>query len=215
MKIKSIGTKEKPAVKILPITKFKATEKDGSLFIEGYANTKNHADRYGDIPTVHKDIRDYVYDIEDFQKNPVMLLDHHNDIEHIAGSFVEIEEDNIGLRFKAQFSNSDLPLIKHARQVYKEGNAKGISIAGIFYYEDKDDSSHLTLADIFEISLVAVPADPNALATAMGKAIDNINDTDEQSRASELHNIKAGIDKVLEKFRLNKIKESINDLSRR
>jgi phage head maturation protease len=152
--------------KTFEITDLKVAEEGGKVIVSGYANTKNKPDRYGDIPTVFPQLRSFVYDLSDFQKNPVMLIDHKNSVDHIAGSYVEVKEDEIGLFVKGVFSNSDLPLIKHARTVYAEGHAKAFSIAGYWYFEDKDHPDHLTLAEICEISLVGVGADPNALGTA-------------------------------------------------
>ena len=52
---------------------------DGFYVGEGYANTKNNPDSYGDIPTNFKGNK--VYDLSRMQTNPVMLLDqtryHH------------------------------------------------------------------------------------------------------------------------------------------
>jgi len=156
------------------INDFKAVQEDGKLTISGYANTKNKADRYGDIPTVLKDKRDYVYDLKEFKKNPVMLLNHNNKVESIAGSYSEVREDEKGLFIKGVFSDSDLAEIKHAKQVYGEGHAKALSIAGKFLFEDDKKPNNLTLAQIYEISLVAVPADPNAMVTAEKKCFENL-----------------------------------------
>lgn len=141
---------------------------DGKTYIEGYANTKNKEDRYGDIPTVFSKLRDYVYELKDFAKNPVLLLDHMNMTGNIAGSFNpkyggHIYEDEIGLKFKAVFSDSDYPPVKHARTVYSEGHGRALSIGGQWFYEDGDNPDHLTLAKIFEVSLVGVGADGAAL----------------------------------------------------
>jgi len=196
---RSVGSKEAPAIKILPIIKHKSYEKDGLLYIEGYANTKNNADRYGDIPIPTKE-RGFVYELTEFKKNPVMLLDHVNQVDHIAGSFLEVAEDEIGLKFKAVFSNSDLPLIKHARTVYAEGHGKALSIAGRWHYEDKNNPSILTLAEIYHISPVGVGADPNALTTAMQKALKVIEDKESNdiNVKTSLLNAKAEIDKWIE-----------------
>jgi len=163
-----IGTKETPAIKICDIAELKTiSEKDGVVILQGYANTKNKADRYGDIPVVFDKVRNYVYDLTEFIKNPVMLLDHTNRVEAIAGSFTEIIEDEVGLRFTAKFSNSELPTIKHAKTVYLEGHGKALSIAGRWHYEDKDNPKHLTMAEIYHIALVGVGADPDALGFAI------------------------------------------------
>ncbi|MDR0291826.1 MAG: HK97 family phage prohead protease [Elusimicrobium sp.] len=171
------GTKEAPAVKILPITEIKITENDGLVYLQGYANTKNQPDRYGDIPAVYTKKRDYVYELKNFAKNPVLLIDHVNRLDHLAGSVVNIREDDKGLYFKALFSTSNHPVVAHARHIYKEGHAKGISIAGRFHYEDTKNPNFLTLADIYEISLVAIPADPDSLATAVEKSLKELDET--------------------------------------
>jgi len=197
--IRVSGTRAKPAVKIVPIYRPRIYEQGANTMIEGYANTKNRADRYGDIPSVYPGLRDYVYDCEEFSKNPVLLLDHVNAVDHVAGSVVDVREDDIGLFFRAVFSASDYPGVAHARQVYAEGHARGISIAGQFYYENPQKPEQLTLAKIYEISLVAVPADPNALADAMKKALATFSDegSDESTRASHLLSLKSAIDRCV------------------
>jgi hypothetical protein len=161
---KKMGEELKIVHKQFDIEEFKVVEDNGLVSIEGYANVKGKKDRYGDIPTVFSVLRDYVYELKDFKRNP----DHDNNVGSIAGSFNEklggfIGEDNIGLKFKAVFSNSDYPLIAHARTVYQEGHGKALSIGGRWYFEDKDNPGNLTYAEIFEISLVGVGADPSAL----------------------------------------------------
>jgi len=170
--VKILGTKESPVTKIFDITDCKVTQENGVVVVRGYGNTKGNKDRYGDIPTVYEGVRNYVYEIGEFLKNPVMLLDHSNQVSHIAGSFPEIEEDAVGLRIKAVFSNSDLPEIKHARTVFLEGHARAFSIAGIWHFEDKENPNNLTYAEIFHISPVGVGADPNALGDASLEAPD-------------------------------------------
>lgn len=157
------GTKESPAIKIFDITDCKVTKENDVVVMRGYANTKNKEDRYGDIPAIYEGHRNYVYELSEFLKNPVMLLDHSNQVSSIAGSFTEIVEDELGLRFTAVFSNSTLPEIEHARTVYLEGHGKALSIAGRWHFEDKDNPNKLTYAEIYHISPVGVGADPNAL----------------------------------------------------
>lgn len=146
------------------LTDFKAAEKDGVVRISGYANNKHMPDRYGDIPTEYN--RPYVYDLDEFRLNPVLLLDHCHAVRNMVGSVTTIYEDERGLYFEADISQSDLPEIKHARKLIQEGHLRTVSIGGIWSFEDPQNPSHLTLAKIFEISLVAVPADPYALVQA-------------------------------------------------
>lgn len=163
------GTRQAPAMKIYAIEGLKSGTENGQTFISGYANTKNRRDRYGDVPAVYPKMRSYVYELTEFRKNPVLLLDHRNAVDCVAGSFVELQEDENGLRFKAVFSDSDYAPVRHARTVYSEGHARGLSIAGRFHYENPEHTDQLTLAEIYEISLVAVPADPDALSDTQKK----------------------------------------------
>lgn len=198
------------------ITDFKSGKMDdGRTFIEGYANTKGSADRYGDIPTVFKPLRDYVYDLKEFKKNPVLLLDHMNSVENIAGSFSEkvggfVYEDEKGLKFKAIFSDSDFAPVKHARTVYSEGHGKALSIGGKWFFENKDNLNELTLADIHEISLVGVGADPNALTTKkIGEK--DLNSESAKGQADITDDTKAG--RVLSKANEDKVKNATEMLA--
>ncbi len=194
------GTPERPAVKIVPIGSPKVFTEGGKVYLQGYANTKGHADRYGDVPAVFQEKRGHVYGFSQFSKNPVLLIDHVNRVDHIAGSVTELKEDDKGLFFRAEFADSDLPTVSHARKIYAQGHARGISIAGRFHYENPQNQRQLTLAEIFEISLVAVPADPDALAAAMEKAIRLLGDrnAEEQTKASYLHEVKSAVDRWLD-----------------
>lgn len=165
--VKVLGTKDKPVKKVLEVKSLVSVKSEnGIVTIKGYANTKGQADRYGDVPTVFTQLRSYVYELNQFRKNPVMLIDHMNSVGYIAGSFTALREDENGLYFEAAFSQSEYPLVKHARTVYEEGHGKALSIAGRWYFEDKDNPERLTYAELFEISLVGVGADPDALAAA-------------------------------------------------
>ncbi len=168
---RSKGSKEAPERKVLDIMGIEVKAEGGVVILKGYANTKGKADRYGDVPTVMPALRNYVYELTEFRKNPVMLLNHDNSVESIAGSFKVLEEDAKGLRFEAHFSKSDYAPVAHARTVYQEGHGKALSIAGRWYFENKDAQEQLTYADIFEISLVGVGADPNALAGKTAEAV--------------------------------------------
>lgn len=152
------------------IADFKSAEENGVLRISGYANTKNVADRYGDVPTVYT--RQYVYELGEYLKNPVLLLDHNWDVSKMAGKVTKINEDERGLYFEAEITASDLPIMAHVRQLIREGILKTVSIGGIWSYEDAQNPTHLTLAKIFEISLVAIPADTNAIVGEQKSAED-------------------------------------------
>ncbi|MBU1666772.1 MAG: HK97 family phage prohead protease [Gammaproteobacteria bacterium] len=183
------------------IDDIKIIDSEGFLTIEGYANSKNKADRYGDIPTVYSVKRNFVYDLTEFLKNPVALINHHNNTSSVVGSFQPklggyVTEDDIGLKFKLVFTNSDLPEIKHARTVYSEGHARALSIGGNWYHEDEENPAHLTLAKIYEISLVGVGADPNALTT---------KETPAGKENGEARNLQDGIAIIVESIKAGQV----------
>lgn len=153
-------TKIFEGIKNFAINDFKAAENDGKLVISGYANNKYIADSYGDVPTPFN--RDYVYELKRYLKNPVILLNHKTNTDNLIGKCTEIYEDERGLFFRAELSASEFAPIKHAKTLIKEGILKTLSIGGRWHYEDASDLNKLTLAEIYEISLVAIPADENA-----------------------------------------------------
>lgn len=103
----------------------------------------------------------YKETLERFKTNPVMLKDHRNQTDSIAGSFDVVREDDKGLWVEGNLSHS--PENRHARFLVAEGHLKTLSIGGIFHYEE--DGRGIFKVDLFEGSLVAVPADPDAIVS--------------------------------------------------
>lgn len=203
MEMETKKIKSKISNKLVDIADFKAVEReDGTLEISGYANTKHIADRYGDIPTEYN--RSYVYDINEFLKNPIMLLNHDADIKNVAGSFVEIKEDDKGLFVRGIFTKSDLPIMEHARTLIREGHLKTFSIGGIWLYEDLENPAHLTLAKIYEISIVAIPADPNATFAPTEKGAEKA-----EEKAQAVEEVKADYTPLKDKITLFEIKQKL------
>ena len=134
--------------------------------IKGYANNKNVADSYGDIPTGKS-----VYDIKRLRKNPVMLIDHRNSAGRIMGNFTKLKEDDKGLYFEAVLKPLDIThddFVKEVIQNYMSGFARALSIGGRWMY-DREDPSKLIKAYLHEISGVAVGADGLALVSNTAK----------------------------------------------
>lgn len=153
--------------KLIPITESKVVEEDGKVYLTGYANTKGNEDSHGDIPANYEGKP--VYRLERMKTNPVCLVDHRNSSASIAGNFVELSEDEKGLWFKLLFRSLDdiyNPTTKDAVSAYMKGFGRALSIGGRWYYEDENNRNNLTKAVIFEISLVAIGSDGNALTNA-------------------------------------------------
>jgi HK97 family phage prohead protease len=200
----------------LPIQDRKVIEGDaGSIFIEGYANTKGHADRYGDIPTEYNG-RGYVYDFAAYMENPVVLANHHNNISAIVGRTVEMREDARGLWVRMEIPDLENDMVQEVRRLLKADLLRTLSIGGRFYYEDPNNPAWLTYAEIYEISLVAVPADSQAIVGRVEKAQ---AEADTKTKQSNLHLAKQGLDTLLGKLKADeeqqKIKAALKNFGQR
>ena len=140
--------------------------KDGSgriidyadIVIEGYLSTfeaVTKADRDGDAVEEGA----FADTITEFMKNPVLLVDHINMVEYLAGSFTIVKEDKKGLRIRAEVTNS--PDMVAVRFKIAEGILKALSMGGIFYY--KEDRRTIFKVKLWEGSLVSIPANQDAL----------------------------------------------------
>lgn len=132
------------------------------LTIKGYASTAD-SDRYDEyfINGSWKNA------IDNFMlTNPVLLLDHNQQVKHIVGRVTYLQEDSKGLYFEALITNAESA--KDLRFKLVEGLVRSVSVGGRWVY---DGQAITQVLDLFEISLVAVPANVNALITA--KAFEN------------------------------------------
>jgi HK97 family phage prohead protease len=130
------------------------------VVIEGYASTwgsPKNKDRGGDYisPTA------FNATIQQFMTNPVILSNHVNTTDSLAGSWEKVGVTTAGLAVRGNISNA--PGMQDTRFKLVEGHLKGLSIGGIWYYS-QEEQGLIEEADLFEISLVAVPMNPEALA---------------------------------------------------
>ena len=128
-----------------------------NVVFKGYASTNEEVtkgDRIGDY--LRKGA--FKETIREFKKNPVMLIDHENSTRSLAGSYTEIREDDMGLYVEGKLSNA--PELATVRTLIAEGHLKTLSIGGMFYYEE--DGKGIAQVDLMEISLVAIPMNPDA-----------------------------------------------------
>jgi len=137
--------------------------------LDGLASTfaaVTPADRDGDT------IADTAFNrtIGRFMKNPVMLLDHQNSVDKIAGSFTKMRISQRGLEVEAAVSNA--PELRKIRFLIAEGHLKAFSIGGLFKFSDENPRL-VEEVELFEVSLVAVPANPDALFQARAVTIED------------------------------------------
>ena len=131
------------------------TRKDNEII--GIGSTEA-ADRDGEI------IKQEGWDMENFNQNPVLLA-HHNYHEFPIGKITEIIVEEGKLMFKAIFSEATQEA-REAYQLVKEGILNAFSVGFIPKEYDPKDRSIITKAELLEISMVTVPANPQAIVLA-------------------------------------------------
>ena len=149
---------------------FKAIDvnEDGSVNIEGYAST-NDQDRAGDIIEPNAWSKG---GIGNYENNPIILFNH--DYHNPIGKTTELGVDDIGLKIKGRISKSAGKI----RDLVKEGVLGAFSVG--FRVKDADyneetDGYRIKDAELFEISVVSVPAN-QAATFSVAKSFDSDKD---------------------------------------
>lgn len=140
-----------------PMQKLKGflERKEGEII--GIASTDT-PDRDGEV------IKQEGWDLTNFQKNPVLLASH-NYHEFPIGKATDIAVQDGKLIFKAVFSEAT-EKAKEAYALVKEGILSAFSVGFIPREYDQKEAGIITKAELLEISLVAVPANPAAVVLA-------------------------------------------------
>ena len=137
--------------------------------VEGYASTWTKTpDSYGDI--VIKGAFTETLKKRKATGHPFPLCFNH-DFDQIIGAVFEAEEDDIGLKIKASFLNT--PAAQEKRELVKEGIVWQFSFAySVLGFEKPTEDERqrgvyqkLTKLDLYEVSLVPVPANQTAIVT--------------------------------------------------
>lgn len=128
-----------------------------NVTINGYLSTFEHvtqADRDGDY------VRGHAFDksVGKFSSNAVMLMDHTNTVDMLAGSFSEVKTDKSGLYVVGKVSNA--PELRKVRFLVAEGHLKSLSMGGLFLYGH--DGKAIEEVELWEGSLVPIPANQDA-----------------------------------------------------
>jgi HK97 family phage prohead protease len=132
-------------------------KKEGEVI--GIASTET-ADRDGEV------IKQDGWDLKNFKRNPVILASH-NYFDFPIGKATNIKVEEKKLTFKMVFSESTQKA-KEANQLVQEGILNSFSVGFIPREYDEKNQNIITKAELLEISLVAVPANPQAVVTAKG-----------------------------------------------
>lgn len=103
---------------------------------------------------------------ERFKDNPICLNNHNNDTRHVLGSWIDIEVKDGKLYMRPVFDTKDPDGVEVVRKVLS-GTIKASSIGIMFDPVDMvllNDRLTLTKCILFEVSIVAVPSNANAIA---------------------------------------------------
>ena len=142
---------------------------DENGIVEGYASTWTKTpDTYGDI--VIKGAFKETLKKRKATGHPFPLCFNH-DFDQIIGAVFEAEEDDYGLKIRASFLNT--PAAQEKRELVKEGIVWQFSFAYSVLgaeaptEEEKKQGIYqkLTKLDLYEVSLVPVPANQTAIVT--------------------------------------------------
>ena len=134
--------------------------------ITGYASTWiREPDSYGDI-VAKGAFKECIEKLKAEGKVLPLLYNHDNsDLFNFIGTVIDLEEDEIGLKFEAGFDDTQEG--QRARQLSKDGRLCKFSFAydvldqGTVTLEDGREANELRKLNIHEVSLVLFPANPD------------------------------------------------------
>lgn len=101
------------------------------------------------------------WDLTNFKKNPVLLVDHEYKVENIVGTARNLKKDGAirAVTFEPNF-HEITQLSKDVKRMVDEGSLSKVSV-GYMQRPPKKDGDKI-VNELLEISFVAVPANPNA-----------------------------------------------------
>lgn len=140
-------------------------EIDNEVFIEGYASTD----------TIDRG-REKMYiegiDVSEYLKNPILLYYHKK--HYAVGKIVKLEKRPEGLWVKAKISKSKTEKVTYVRDLVREGILQCFSIGfkGIDTEPDYRGVEHIRTSILWEISIVAIPMNGEAMFDLSQKDFD-------------------------------------------
>lgn len=150
------------------------TAEFGGGMVKGYASTfVREPDSYGDIvaPGAFAETLEKWNGLNAEGKYIPLLYGHNTeDPFHNIGRVVKASEDSHGLYIEAEF-DADSETAQYARKLVQEGRLYQFSFAfsildqGETELEDGRKANELRKLDLFEVSLVQIPANPTAIVT--------------------------------------------------
>jgi HK97 family phage prohead protease len=161
------------------VASFKSIEED-EMIVHDVVASDDSEDRHGDR------VNPEGWDLKNYKKNPIILADHDYRVESVIGTGSGVKIDGNKLVFdKITFSKTNDLAVK-AFNLIKEGILKTWSV-GFLVKKWGDDKSKYTIQEqeLLELSLVAIPANPNAMTTEQLAMVDVYNKSLEAATKEE------------------------------
>jgi HK97 family phage prohead protease len=146
----------------------KTVDVNPDLYQIKFIMSTNQIDRHGEI------IDQKGWDFNPFLSNPVVLFGHDQSLPSV-GKVVSIEIVDGKAEGIVQFAYNENPMAKTLYELYKGGYMNAVSVGFMnkkWMYDEVNDIVTLLENELFELSLVNVPANAGALAIAKSKGID-------------------------------------------
>jgi len=122
-------------------------------------------DRAGDVVSIE------AWDLKNFKRHPVLLVDHDYKVEKIVGAAKRIWIEDNKLLMRPEFHELT-ELSKDVKRMVEDGVLKSVSVGYIEHGPEKDGD--MGRNELLEVSFVAVGANPNALRlNALAKGVNN------------------------------------------
>lgn len=188
---------------------FKDGEQEDGGYIVAYASTfDREPDAYGDVVAKGAFVKSL--EKHEAESDPIQFLFGHrtDDPMYNIGSVVEAKEDDNGLLIKAQFDPEN-EKAQYARKLVKEGRLKKLSFAydvidqATVVLDDGTKANELREVDIFEVSLVPIPANQHAQVVDVksgdpevkaGRVLSSKNEDDLQQAVSLIQGVLSQLD---------------------
>jgi uncharacterized protein len=137
-----------------------------------FIGSTGHVDRYGDVIEVAG------WDLKNYQKNPVFLW-AHDYRQPPVGKALKVEKTDQGLLFRIQFPTAEeYPFADTVYKLYLGGYLRATSVGfqdlerePLTDKEGKQTGFRYKKQELYELSAVPVPANPQALIMAVQKGV--------------------------------------------
>ena len=168
-----------------------AAEMPADGIVEGYASPfDREPDSYGDVVAPGAFADTLARWAESGKPIPLLYGHSTEDPEYNIGKVVEAHEDERGLFVRAEF-DADNPKAQYVRRLVQQGRLYQFSFAyqvldaGTVELEDGGEAYELRKLDLFEVSLVQVPANQHAEVTEIKSGAPEVKAGRRNSKADE------------------------------